>query len=96
MFDKIDSDGYSISEELEKIHKNQRDEDDLEVYYGLIDIGENLIREGFLNKGLNIIYKALDKTNNPKVKLQCIKVAKSLIKDGYTISANEITNKLLK
>ena len=84
MIDKIDS------------NENQCNEDELELYYGLLDIGENLIREGFLNKGLNIIYKALDKTNNPKVKLQCLKVAKSLIKDGYTISANEITNKLLK
>lgn len=77
-------------------NENQCNEDELELYMGLLDIGENLIREGFLNKGLNIIYKALDKTNNPKVKLQCVKVAKSLIKDGYTISANEITNKLLK
>ena len=77
-------------------NNNQCNEDELELYYGLLDIGENLIREGFLNKGLNIIYKALDKSNNPKVKLQCLKVAKSLIKDGYTISANEITNKLLK
>lgn len=77
-------------------NENQCDEDELELYYGLLDIGENLIREGFLNKGLSIIYKALDKSNNIKVKLQCIKVVKSLIKDGYTISANEITNKLLK
>ena len=77
-------------------NENQCDEDKLELYYGLLDIGENLIREGFLNKGLSIIYKSLDKSNNIKVKSQCIKVVKSLIKDGYTISANEITNKLLK
>ena len=77
-------------------NENQCDEDELELYYGLLDIGENLIREGFLNKGLSIIYKALDKSNNIKVKLQCLKVVNSLIKDGYTISANEITNNLLK
>lgn len=28
-------------------NENQCNEDELELYYGLLDIGENLIREGF-------------------------------------------------